>query len=121
MSRRSSAWRRKVAGPGSCASRSRAIPTNWAPWPGNRKATLIAIDLVGLDDFAPVVVAAVTADRVRPLRLGGLRALDERGAPYRQVSAALALTGVGVAGLWKSHGQPIIRSRSIGEARAPAT
>jgi hypothetical protein len=43
-----------------------------------------------------------------------LRALDELDALYRQVGAALALSGVGVAGLWKSHGQPIIRSRSTG-------
>jgi len=75
---------------------------------------VIADDLVRLDDFAPVVVAAVTADRVRPLRLVALRALDELDALYRQVGAALALSGVGVAGLWKSHGQPIIRSRSTG-------
>ena len=81
---------------------------------------MIAMDLVGLDDFAPVVVAAVTADRVRPLRLVALRALDELGALYRQVSTALALAGMGVPGLWKGHGQPIIRSRSC-YAQGPAT
>src|ERR1700694_865717 len=97
MPSRSSAWRRNSAEPGSWASRSRAIPTNWAPWPGNRKATVIATDLVGLDDFAPVVVAAVTADRVRPLRLVALRALDELRTLYRQVGAALALAGMGIA------------------------
>jgi hypothetical protein len=46
---------------------------------------------------------------VRPLRLVALRALDERGALYRQVGAALALAGVGVSSLWESHEQPIIR------------
>src|SRR6202035_5356981 len=107
---RVSAWRRKSAELGSPSSRSRAIPMNWAPWPGNRKATVIAEDLVGLDDFAAVVVAAVTADRVRPLRLVALRALDQRGALYRQVGAALALAGVGVSGLGESHEQPIIGS-----------
>ena len=66
-------------------------------------------NLVGLDDFAPVVVATVTTDRVRLLRLVALRALDELHALYRQVGAALPLAGVGVPGLWKSHGQPIIR------------
>src|SRR2546425_8424424 len=104
ISRRSSAWRRKSREPGSPSSRSRVIPTNWAPWPGNRKATVIARDLVGLDDFAPVVVAAVPADRVRPLGLMALRAFDELWALYRQMGATLALAGMGITGLWKSHG-----------------
>ena len=89
---------------------------NWAPWPGNRKATLIATDLVGLDDFAPVVVAAVTADRMRPLRLVALRTLDEPRESQRQVGAALTLAGMSIAGLWESHEQPII-SGDRGEAR----
>src|ERR1700686_2005078 len=107
--RRASAWWRRSAEAASRSSRSRAIPTNWAPWPGNRKATVIG-NLVGLDDFAPVVVAAVTTDRVRPLRLVALRALDEGSTLYRQVGAALALAGMGVSGLRESHEQPIIRS-----------
>jgi hypothetical protein len=61
---------------------------------------VIAKNLVGLDDFATVVVAAVTTDRVRSLRLMALRALDERGALYRQMGAALALAGMSVSGLW---------------------
>src|SRR3989454_6739541 len=69
-------------------------------------------NLVGLDDFAPVVVAAVTTDGVRPLGLVALRALDELHALYRQVGAAIALAGMGVPGLWESHEQPIIRGRS---------
>src|SRR5438270_911301 len=109
IARRSSACRRRSADAASRSSRSRAIPRNWAPWPGNRKATVIGVDLVGLDDFAPVVVAAVTADRVRPLRLVALRALGELRTLYRQVGTALALAGMGISGLWESHEQPIIR------------
>ena len=71
---------------------------------------MIGVDLVGLDDFAPVVVAAVPANRVRPPRLVALGALDNRRALHRQVGAALALTGMGVTGLWQSHEQPIIRA-----------
>lgn len=67
-------------------------------------------NLVRLDDFAPVVVAAVTTDRVRSLGLVALRALDELNTLYRQVGTALALAGMGVPGLWKSHEQPIIRA-----------
>ena len=48
------------------------------------------MDLVGLDDFAPVVVAAVTTDRVRSLLLVALRALDELRTLYRQMGATLA-------------------------------
>lgn len=59
--------------------------------------------LVGLDDFAPVVVAAVPADRVRPLGLVALRALDQAWALHRQVGAALTLAGMGISGLWKGH------------------
>ena len=95
------------------SSRSRAIPTNWAPWPGNRKATVIGENLVGLDDFAPVVVAAVTTDRVRALRLVALRTLDELDTLYRQVGAAIALAGMGVSGLGESHEQPIIRAPCV--------
>ena len=47
---------------------------------------------------------------MRPLRLVALRAFDERGALYRQVGAALALPGMGISSLWKSHEQPIIRA-----------
>src|SRR3981081_2770228 len=100
IARRSSACRRRSREPGSCFSRSRAIPTNWAPWPGNRKATVIARDLVGLDDSAPVVVPPVAADRVRARLLVPLRALDELRALYRQVGAALALAGMGITSLW---------------------
>ena len=46
---------------------------------------------------------------MRPLRLVALRALHQRCALYRQVGAALALPGMGVSGLWESHGRPIIR------------
>jgi hypothetical protein len=80
---------------------------------------MIATDLVGLDDFAPVVVAAVTTDRVRPLRLVALRALDELHALQRQVGAALTLAGMRIAGLWESHEQPIISGPRAG-ARLPA-
>src|SRR2546423_8915530 len=121
LSRRSSAWWRNATEPGSCSSRSRVIPTNWAPGPGNRKATVIAKDLVGLDDFAPVVVAAVPADRVRPLGLVALRAFDELHPLYRQVGPTLALAGMGITGLWKSHGQPIIRSERGGHAADAAS
>jgi hypothetical protein len=61
---------------------------------------VIAKNLVGLDDFAAVVVTAVTTDRVRPLRLVALRTLDQGGALYRQMGAALALAGMSVSGLW---------------------
>jgi len=70
---------------------------------------VIASDLVGLDDFAPVVVAAVTTYRVRPLRLVALRAFDKVRALQRQVGAAVTLAGMGIARLWESHEQPIIR------------
>jgi len=75
---------------------------------------VIGVDLVGLDDFAAVVIAAVPADGVRPPRLVALRALDHCRAFYRQVGAAFALTGMGVTGLWKSHEQPIIRAVANG-------
>ena len=73
--------------------------------------------LVGLDDFAPVVVAAVTADRVRPPGLVALGAVDQLRALYRQVGATLALAGMSVAGLWKSHEQPIISGLDAASAR----
>src|SRR5437660_2461887 len=118
--RRSSAWRRRSCDPSSLSSRSRAIPTNWAPWPGNRKARRIGVDLLGLDDFAPVVIAAVAADRVRPLRLVALRALDELRALDRQVGAALTLAGMGVTSLWKGHERSIIGPPCV-KGMAPGT
>ena len=71
---------------------------------------MIGVDLVGLDDFAPVVVAAVPTDHMRPARLVALGALHHRRALQRQVGTALTLPGMGVAGLWESHEQPIIRA-----------
>ena len=82
---------------------------------------MIARDLVRLDDFAPVVVAAVPADRVRSLGLMALRAFDELRALYRQVGATFTLAGMRISGLGKSHEQPIIRSERGSHAAEAAS
>src|SRR5947209_5504366 len=107
IAKRSSAWRSRAFVSLSFSIRSRAIPTNWAPWPGNRTARAIGT-LVGLDDFAPVVIAAIAADRVRPLRLVALRTLDELWSLQRQLSTSLTLAGMGISRLRQSHRQQII-------------
>ena len=66
------------------------------------------LELLGLDDFAPVVVTAVTADCMRPFRLVTLRALNQLGALYGQVSATFTLAGMSVSSLGQGHGRPII-------------
>jgi hypothetical protein len=50
---------------------------------------------------------------VRALRLVALRTLDELDTLYRQVGAAIALAGMGVSRLGKSHEQPIIRAPCV--------
>ena len=90
------------------------MPVCWDPWPGNRNAVLgtagqrftdwrAAGALVGLDDFATGVVAAVWADVVRPSRLAALRARLQLHEAKREVRAAPSFAALGKLYLRKSH------------------
>ena len=59
--------------------------------------------LIGLDDFATGVVAAVRANVVRPARLATLRAGLQLHEPEREVGAAPTFAALGKLYLRESH------------------
>src|SRR5262245_58104499 len=91
------------------------MPTSWAPWPGNSQATddavaagrnsgwelLAKAGALDLNGLTPLVVSADRTGVVRPPHGPALRTAGEAGQLQRQVTAALALTGLWVTFLWQ--------------------
>jgi hypothetical protein len=75
------------------------MPACCEPWPGKRKAVF----LIGLDDLAAVVVAAVRAHVVRPVGLSAVRARLELDEPGREVRAPTTLAALRKLDLGECH------------------